>query len=76
VAFFNQEIRDILRFQISPEMVEEVFMARRQTFGKGLVEMHQRSEKTKQDIQKRIKHDTHDKVSTLSQANYEERGLQ
>lgn len=51
VTFFhNKEITQIINEQISPIIIEELFLKRRQTYSKGIVEMVTRSEKTKEDI--------------------------
>jgi hypothetical protein len=72
VTFFhNEEINEILRAQMSQKMIDEVFLTRRQTYGKGISEMNTRSEKTKEDIQKRIHSDTFEKVSQMSEMAYE-----
>ena len=56
---------------MSQKMINEVFMTRRQTYGKGISEMNTRSEKTKEDIQKRIHSDTFERVSQMSEMAYE-----
>ena len=74
VTFFhNEEINQILRAQMSPQMIQELFLTRRQTYSKGISEMNTRSEKTKEDIQKRIHGDTFERVSQLSELAYEQK---
>lgn len=68
VTFFhNKEINQILGEQINSQMVEELFQKRRHTYGKGINEMIVRSEKTKEDIQKRIHSDTCEKIGQMSE---------
>lgn len=46
-------------------MIDKNFLGRRLTYAKGINEMSQRSEKMKDEIQKRINADTLQKISVL-----------
>jgi hypothetical protein len=55
VTFYhNEDISNIVRSQMSQQMIDDLFQTRRQTYGKGINEMKTKSVKTKEDIQKRI----------------------
>jgi len=74
VTFFhNKEITQIVREQMSQQMIEELFLRRRQTYSKGISEMNTRSEKTKEEIQKRIHADTNQKISEMSEQAYDQK---
>jgi len=71
VTFFHSdEINSILRVQINQEMIDKNFFTRRLTYAKGINEMSQRSEKMKDEIQKRINADTLQKISVLTEKAY------
>ena len=68
VTFFHSnEINQILRQQINQEMIDKNFLGRRLTYAKGINEMSQRSEKMKDEIQKRINTDTLQKIGVLTE---------
>ena len=55
---------------MSPMVIEELLLKRRQTYSKGIIEMVAKSEKTKEDIQKRIHSETNTKIAQISELAY------
>ena len=68
--FYSDRIKKIVRKQLNLEILE-AYLHKRKSYANHAIEMHQRSEKAKDDILKRMQGDILEVISHLSEIEFE-----